>query len=169
MFCRSPAVDRDRLEHPGAFHEREKISIILCACAAVLIAGLLIWDVPRGKVEILLEKSAIEKAALTYLKAEKEGDLKQIYALLAPSSAYRQAHSYDSYLKDIAGYPPVKIDTYQIVDIYRLRDNDRRDQYPGVDKLVQVEVDVTFVNSGKNNVFNYSFTFLKEKGNWYKG
>jgi hypothetical protein len=38
-----------------------------------------------------------------------------------------------------------------------------------VDKLAQVEVEVTFVNSGRNNVFNYSFTFLKEKGNWYKG
>ncbi|MDD4091442.1 MAG: hypothetical protein PHQ63_02695 [Smithellaceae bacterium] len=147
----------------------KKITIIFCAVAALFAAGLLIWDVPRGKVEILLEKSAIEKAALTYLKAEKEGDLKQIYALLAPSSAYRQAHSYDSYLKDIANYPPVKINTYKIVDIYRLRDNDNRDNYPGVDKLVQVEVDVTFADSGEESVYNYSFTFLKEKGNWYKG
>ena len=147
----------------------KKISVILCACAAVLIAGLLIWDAPRNRVQLFLEKGAIERTAHLYFKAEKEGDLKQTYALLAPSSAYRQVHSYDSFLKDIAGYPPVKIDTYQIVDIYRLRDNDRRDQFPGVDKLGQVEVDVTFVNSGRNNVFNYSFTFLKEKGNWYKG
>ncbi len=147
----------------------KKISIILCVCAAVLIVGLLIWDAPRNRVQLLLEKGAIERTAHLYFKAEKEGDLKQAYALLAPSSAYRQAHSYDSFLKDIAGYPPVKIDTYKIVDIYRLRDNDNRSVYPDVDKFVQVEVEVTFADSGENSVFNYSFTFLKEKGNWYKG
>ena len=147
----------------------KKITIIFCAVAALLAAGFLIWDVPRGKVEILLEKSAIEKAALTYLKAEKEGDLKQAYALLAPSSAYKKTHSYEAFLKDVAGYPSVKINTYQIVDIYRLRDNDNRGAYPDVDKFVQVEVDVTFANAGENSVFNYSFTFLKEKGSWYKG
>jgi len=147
----------------------KKISIILCVCAAVLIVGLLIWDTPRNRVQLLLEKGAIERTAHLYFKAEKEGDLKQAYALLAPSSAYRQAHSYDSFLKDIAGYPPVKIDTYKIVDIYRLRDNDNRSVYPDVDKFVQVEVEVTFADSGENSVFNYSFTFLKEKGSWYKG
>lgn len=147
----------------------KKTAVILFACAAILAAGLLIWDAPRSRVQLLLEKGAIEEAAHRYFRAEKEGDLQKTYALLAPSSAYRQAHSYDSFVKDIARYPSVKLDTYRIVDIYRLRDNDRRDQYPGVDKLVQVEVDVTFVSSGRNNVFNYSFTFLKEKGNWYKG
>lgn len=147
----------------------KKITIIFCTFAALLVAGFLIWDVSRGKVEILLERSAIEKAATTYLKAEKEGDLKQAYALLAPSSAYKKTHSYDEFLKDTANYPPVKINTFKIVDIYRLRDNDSRDNYPGVDKFVQVEVDVTFANSGENSIFNYCFTFLKEKGRWYKG
>lgn len=147
----------------------KNISIILCACAAVLIAGLLIWDAPRNRVQLLLEKGAIERTAHLYFKAEKEGNLKQAYALLAPSSAYRQAHTYDSFLKDVAGYPTEKIDTYKIVDIYRLRDNDNRSAYPDVDKFVQVEVEMTFVNSGRNNVFNYSFTFLKEKGSWHKG
>lgn len=151
------------------FMSGKKISIVLCACAVVLVTALLIWDTPRNRAQLLLEKGAIERTAHRYFKAEQEGDLKQTYALLAPSSAYRQTHSYESFLKDIAQYPSVKIDTYQIVGIYRLRDNDRRDEYPGVDKLVQVEVDVTFVNSGRNNVFNYSFTFLKEKGSWYKG
>jgi hypothetical protein len=147
----------------------KKNKIILFVVVAIMIASLLIWDVPRNKAEMLLEKNAIETAANNYLKAEKEGNLKQAYALLAPSSAYKKAHSYDAYLKDIASYPPVKIGTYQIVGIYRLRDNDHRDHYPGVDKFVQVEVDLTFERSGRNSVFNYSFTFLKEKGSWYKG
>ena len=41
----------------------KKITIIFCAVAALLVAGFLIWDVSRGKVEILLERNAIEKAA----------------------------------------------------------------------------------------------------------
>ena len=147
----------------------KKIKITLFILITLVIAGLAIWDVPRNKVDLLLEKSAIEKAAHDYLTAEKEGNLKQAYALLAPSSDYKKKHSYDEFLKDIGNYPPVKIGTYQIVDIYRLRDNDNRDNYPGVDKFVQVEVEVTFANSGENSIFNYSFTFLKEKGRWYKG
>jgi hypothetical protein len=151
------------------FMSGKKIKIILCAVVAIMIAGLVIWDVPRNKVEMLLEKGAIEKVANNYLKAEKEGDLKQVYTLLAPSSAYRKTHTYDQFLNDIINNPPVKINTYRIVNIYRLRDNDMRGDYPDVDKFVQVEVDVTFKHSGENSVFNYSFTFLKEKGNWYKG
>ena len=50
-----------------------------------------------------------------------------------------------------------------------MKSNDNRQNYPGVDKLVQVEVEVTFTHAGPDSIFNYSFTFLKEKGNWYKG
>jgi hypothetical protein len=147
----------------------KKIKIALFISVVILIAGLLVWDVPRSKLEMLLEKNAVEKVANHYLKAEKEGNLKQVYALLAPSSTYKKSHSYDQFLQDMAGQPPVKINTYRIVNICRLRDNDMRKEYPDVDKFVQVEVDVTFEHSGENSVFNYSFTFLKEKGNWYKG
>jgi hypothetical protein len=30
-------------------------------------------------------------------------------------------------------------------------------------------VEVIFKHSGPNSIYNYSFTFLKEKGKWYKG
>ena len=147
----------------------KKAKIIIGVIAIILAAGLLIWDVPRNQLEMLLEKSAIEKAALDYLQAEQEGDRRQAYALLAPSSDYKKAHSYEDFLQDIGNYPPVQIGSYQIVGIYRLRDNDNRQSYPDVEKLVQVEVDITFQHTGENSVFNYSFTFLKEKGTWYKG
>lgn len=148
----------------------KKIKIILVIMAVMVAASLIIWDVPRHKVELLIiEKAAIEKAARNYLKAEMDGDLKQVYAHLAPSSDYKKTHSYEAFVKDISSYPSMRINTYEIVDIYRLRDNDNRGNYPGVDKFVQVEVDVTFANSGASSVFNYSFTFLKEKGLWYKG
>src|SRR5659263_183738 len=143
--------------------------IIILVFAALIVSGFVLWDVPRNRMEMFLERDAIEKVAHTYLKAEMEGNSKQVYAFLAPSSTYKQTHSYEEFLKDIVGYPPMAINTYKIVNIYRLRDNDNPKNYPGVDKFVQVEVDVTFTQAGPNSIYNYSFTFLKEKGNWYKG
>ena len=99
-----------------------------------------------------------------------ERDFKKVYAYLAPSSAYKKTHSYEAFLKDVEN-SPVRIQTYRIVDIYRLRDNDNRENFPLVGKFVQVEVDVDirFTDTGAKSTYNYSFTFLKEKGVWYKG
>jgi len=143
--------------------------IIILVVAALIVSGFVLWDVPRNKVEMFLERDAIEKVASTYLKSEMEGNSRQVYAFLAPSSDYRKTHSYEEFLKDIVDNPPMAINTYKIVDIYRLRDNDNRKSYPAVDKFVQVEVELTFAQAGPNNIYNYSFTFLKEKGTWYKG
>lgn len=143
--------------------------IIVLVLAALTVSGFVLWDVPRNRVEMFLERDTIEKVAHSYLKAEMEGDSRQVYAFLAPSSDYKRTHSYEEFLKDPVGYPPMAIDTYKIVNIYRLRDNDNPKSYPGVDKFVQVEVEVTFTQGGPNSIYNYSFTFLKEKGTWYKG
>ena len=145
------------------------VKIIIFVFAALIISGFVLWDVPRNKVAMFLEKDTIEKTAHAYLKAEMKKDSRQVYALLAPSSDYKKTHSYEEFLKDIAENPPLSINEYKIIRIYRLRDNDNRQNYPGVDKFVQVEVEVTFTHSGPNSIYNYSFTFLKEKGKWYKG
>jgi HEPN domain-containing protein len=143
--------------------------IIILAFAALIISGFIFWDVPRNKVAMFLERDAIEKTAHAYLNAEVKKDSKEVYALLAPSSDYKRTHSYEEFLKDIAENPPLSINEYKIMRIYRLRSNDNRQNYPGVDKFVQVEVEITFKHAGPNSIYNYSFTFLKEKGNWYKG
>ena len=150
--------------------KKTKIAIIVSIVIIAVVAVLVIWDAPRKKVEFILEKRAIEKATKDYFKAEMERDFKQVYAYLAPSSAYKKTHSYEQFLKHV-GNSPVRIETYRIVDIYRLRDNDDRGKYPLVDKFVQVEVDVDirFTDTGAKSTYNYSFTFLKEKGVWYKG
>ncbi len=150
--------------------KKTKIVIIVSAVIIAVVAVLVIWDAPRKKVEFIIEKIAIEKVISAYFKAEMERDFKQVYAYLAPSSAYKKTHSYDQFLKDV-GSSPVRIEAYRIVDIYRLRDNDNRENYPFVDKFVQVEVDVDirFIDTGAQSTYNYSFTFLKEKGVWYKG
>ena len=150
--------------------KKTKIAIIVSAVIIAVVAVLIIWDAPRKKVEFIIEKVAIEKATKDYFKAEMERDFKQVYAYLAPSSAYKKTHSYEQFLKHV-GNSPVRIETYRIVDIYRLRDNDNRGDYPFVDKFVQVEVDVDirYSDTGAKSTYNYCFTLLKEKGVWYKG
>ncbi len=148
---------------------KRKVGISLLILSAVLVIAGLVWPAPLNRVHMLLEERAITQAAERYFQAEMSGDTRLIYSLLAPSSIYRKTHSYEDYLKDLHIYPPVKIVTYRIVGVTRLRQNDDRNLYPNVDKLAQVEVDVTFAHSGSNMVFNYSFTFLKEKGAWCKG
>ncbi len=145
------------------------VRILILVCAVLVVSGLVIWDAPRNRLELFLEKSAIEETARNYLNAEMKKDSRQVYALLAPSSDYKKTHTYEEYLKDIAENSSAALNTCRIIRIYHLRDNDNRQNYPAVDKLVQVEVEVIFEHAGPNSIFNYSFTFLKEKGKWYKG
>ncbi|HON58273.1 MAG TPA: hypothetical protein P5040_00165 [Smithella sp.] len=143
--------------------------IVMMISAVLILSGFALWDVPRNQLRLFLERNAIEKTAHDYLRAEMKKDFRQVYDLLAPSSDYRKAHSYEAFLKDTGSYPPMTMDSYKIVRICHLRDNDVKQRYPEVEKFVQVEVDVTFAESGPDSIFNYSFTFLKEKGRWYKG
>jgi ribosomal protein L11 methylase PrmA len=149
---------------------RTAIKIGVIVFFATTVAVFVIWDAPRNRVELMLERDAIEQAARAYFKAEMEHNYKQIYAHLAPSSTYRKTHTYEQYLQDVSA-SPVRIKSYKIMDIYRLRDNDNPREYPAVARLVQVEVDVAlaFEDTGTQSTCNYCFTFLKEEGSWYKG
>lgn len=147
---------------------KKKIKLTVLFVAAVSIIAFVAWGVCGNELFLVWEKQKIERTAESYLKAEKDGDLKQVYAFLAPSSIYRKTHSYQDFLRDMESASR-KISTYRIIDIYRLRDNDNKETFPHVEKFVQVEVDVTFKDTGENSVYNYCFTFLREKGVWYKG
>jgi hypothetical protein len=148
---------------------QNKIKIMFLAIIVLAaITGLVIWDVPIKKAALIWEKPTIEQTARAYFEAERERNLEKVYAFLAPSSVYRKTHSYNEFLREVEKSSK-KISTFRIVDIYRLRGNDNRETYPLVDKFVQVEVDITFTDTGENSIYNYCFTFLKEKGIWYKG
>ncbi|OPY82065.1 MAG: hypothetical protein A4E71_03295 [Smithella sp. PtaU1.Bin162] len=147
---------------------KKKIKFTILMLMTAPIVALVVWDAYGNKLTLILERQNIEQTAERYLKAERERNLPQVYALLAPSSVYRKTHTYQDYLKD-AGSSSKKISTYRIIDVYRLRDNDNRENFPQVEKFVQVEVDVTFTDTGENSIYNYCFTFLKENGLWYKG
>ncbi len=139
---------------------------VMASCTAVLVA----WDSPRMRIELILERPSIERAALEYLEAEMSGDHAKVYSMLAPSSAYVRSHTYGQYLEEASG-STVKVRGYRIVDIYRLRPNHDPNSFPGVERFVQVEVevDVGFDDMETTTTCNYCFTFLKEKGRWYKG
>jgi hypothetical protein len=149
---------------------KKAIRIFAAVMVAASVTALVLWAAPRNRLELMLERNTIEQTARDYLKAEMGRDYKRVYAYLAPSSTYRKTHTYEQFIRDVSG-SPVMIRSYKIVDIYRLRDNDNRKEYPVVKRFVQVEVDVDvgFADTGTTSTCNYCFTFLKEGDRWYKG
>ena len=142
------------------------IAAVVCALAA----ALLVFEKPRYFLEMLYERPRIEQAMHAYFAAEMRGDLVAVYRSLAPSSIYRQSHTYEDFLADMRSNP-AKIVKYTIVDIYGLRPNHDPQSYPGVERFAQVEVDVTLQYTDEHGTteWNFCFTFLKEGGQWFKG
>jgi hypothetical protein len=144
---------------------------ILAMWTALLLMSLLGCSDVQNRVALFLEEPEIRKAAQRYLDAEVRKDLKEAYTCLAPSSAYMTTNpSYEDYLRE-AQTSSSRIIDYKILEISKLRDNHDREKYPRIEKFVQVEVDVTvsFEDNKKTVPVNYSFTFIKEDGKWYKG
>ncbi len=139
---------------------------VLCA----LIAAFIVSERPRYFLEMLYERPRIEQALHTYFAAEMKGDLAAVYRCLAPSSIYRQDHTYEDFLADMKSNPS-KIVRYTVVDIYGLRPNHDPQSYPGVERFAQVEVDVTleYTDTHATAECNFCFTFLREGGQWFKG
>jgi hypothetical protein len=141
-------------------------------CLAVLAALLVMaaCSETRNRVAFFFEEPEIREAARRYLDAEIRQDFREAFACLAPSSTYLAAHTYDDYLRE-ARASSTRITGYRIIEISKLRDNHDRGKYPRIDKFVQVEVDVTLAHDGlpEGLPVNYSFTFIKEGGKWFKG
>ncbi|MDD5167455.1 MAG: hypothetical protein PHN75_01445 [Syntrophales bacterium] len=118
----------------------------------------------------LSEEAAIHEAAKNYLDAEIKRDLPAVYALLAPSSAYRTAYDYAAFLAE-ANASPVRIVAYKILRIAHIRNNHDAEAFPRVEKFAQVEVDVVmyYGDTRQKGEVNFDFTFIKEGGKWYKG
>jgi hypothetical protein len=119
--------------------------------------------------DFFLERQEIQKAATRYLEAEVRRDLKTVYACLAPSSEYLAAHNFEAFLTE-AKASPVRIVSYQILNIALIGENTDKTKYPQVDLTAQVEVDVVIVYTDTNqrSLVNYAFPFVREGGRWYK-
>ena len=116
-----------------------------------------------------LEAEAVMQAARKFLDAEVRRDYPAIYACFAPSSPYAKTNSYEQYLAQ-AKSAPDRVVKYRIVDISYIKNNEDRQTFSSVDKIAQVEVDVTFlhVSTKHRSEVNIGFIFLKEGGKWYK-
>ena len=147
---------------------KKQIRYLLAAFILVLCIAAMASQ--AGRIELLMERDDIEKTLHNYFAAEMNRNFNEVYACLAPSSVYRCSHTYEEFLRDVKD-SPVRIAEYTIVDIYNLRKNPDRATYPDVERFVQAEVDVMvlFTDTNDTRTVNYCFTFLKEKGTWYKG
>ena len=115
------------------------------------------------------ETKAVLQAARNFLNAEVRRDYPAVYACFAPSSPYARTHNYEQYLAE-ARSAPDRIVKYRIIEVTYILNPEDRKTYPAVDKVAQVEVDVTFLhtNTRQRSEINIGFIFLKEGGKWYK-
>jgi hypothetical protein len=118
---------------------------------------------------LFFEKPSIERAVREYFDAEIERDLKKVYESLAPSSDYRRSHTYEEYLAEMES-SPVRIRSYDLIEIHDLRVNEDMVRYPSVEKFARVEMEITFfyTDTEDSTTVNFDFRFTKEKGWWYK-
>jgi hypothetical protein len=113
------------------------------------------------------EIAAVRQVAVKYLDAEKDGNLEKVYGLLAPSSDFRKNYSYDQYRLIVAD-KAVRLADYDIREITGLNSETGRSELEmTADVLVLVRLfdPLTGLTTERETVF----TFVKEKGVWYKG
>ena len=147
-----------------------KKAIMAGACFAVAVSmAFCIPESALSNSQNDLEANAVMQAARKFLDAEVRRDYPAIYACFAPSSPYAKTNSYEQYLAQ-AKSAPDRVVKYRIVDISYIKNNEDRQTFSSVDKIAQVEVDVTFlhVSTKYRSEVNIGFIFLKEGGRWYK-
>jgi len=115
------------------------------------------------------EEEAVIQAVRNYLDAEIGRDYPAVYACFAPSSVYVQNNSYEQYLAD-AQSAQERVVKYRIVAITYIKNNEKRLTSSIIEKIAEVEVDVTLLHATTQyqSEVNIGFIFLKEGGKWYK-
>lgn len=158
------------MERKGYNKKAAKTGFMAAACFA--LAVIMTFAVPQsalGGSPHGPEAKAVLKAARNFLDAEVRRDYPAVYACFAPSSTYTVTHSYEQY-KSQARLVPDRIIAYRIIRVSYIQNQEDRKTYPAVDKIAQVEVEVTFLHppTQKRSEINIGFVFLKEGGRWYK-
>jgi hypothetical protein len=137
-----------------------------CLRAAPIIAVLTLFGVALVWAD---DESDLMEAVRAYLEAEVRADTGRVWEMLAPSSAFRRAFSYEAYEEMTKG-TTVRLKRYVIESVVAIQDNGDRVQMPAVDKVASVKVKVVLADQSGMNIERTSiFTFLREGGRWYKG
>jgi hypothetical protein len=114
------------------------------------------------------EKELI-RAVKAYFDAEVAGDHKKVWSLLAPSSKFKRAHTYEMYL-EMVKESPLRVNSYEVKEIIGFSDNPDPKNMPKVERIAEVRVRLGLrEKGGVTTNERRSFTFLKEGGKWYKG
>lgn len=152
------------------FIKVKKQLLVAAVCLALILPGsLLVYKTWFGVSADERESEAVLEAAREFLDAEVRRDYPAIYACFASSSPYARLHNYEEYLAQ-AKASADNVSDYRIVAVSYIQKNEDRKKYPSVEKVAQVEVEVTFQNNKTKSYSdaNIGFIFLKEQGRWYK-
>lgn len=139
-----------------------------CITALVLLA-FFAPDRALSRAQNDPEAQAVMQAAINYFDAEVRRDYPAVYACFAPSSDYVRTTSYEQYLAETS-LTQEHLIKYRIIAITYIKNNENRLTKSGVEKIAEVEVDVTLLHAGTKyqSEVNIGFIFLKEGGKWYK-
>jgi type II secretory pathway pseudopilin PulG len=148
---------------------RKQLLIALVCLALILPAAIFIAKSWIGASIQEREEQAVLNAAREFLDAEVRRDYPAVYACFASSSPYARLHDYERYLAQ-AKASADNVSDYRIVAVSYIQKNEDQKKYPLVEKIAQVEVEVTFQNNRTKSYsdVNIGFIFLKEQGRWYK-
>jgi len=156
----------------GNVHFRNAVKICLTAVACLAMISIIVFCLPERALcgsQNDPEAEAVMQAARNYLDAEVRVDYPVIYACFAPSSVYAQTSNYEQYLAD-ARSAQEHLVKYRVVAITYIKKNENKLTLSSVDKIAEVEVDVTFLHdtTKHRSEANIGFIFFKEGGKWYK-
>ncbi len=140
------------------------------------ISALLVWAVVSAVAAMAGtgvvkadDESNLMESVKAYFDAEMIADTSRIWAMLAPSSAFKREHSYHAYI-EIAKQAKVRLKRYTIQKVEQIGENENRTEMPGVERIATVRVHVVLVDEkGHEWERTTLFTFLREGGKWYKG
>lgn len=112
---------------------------------------------------------ALRQAVKSYFEAETSGDIGQVWEMLAPSSEFKRAYSYEFY-EEMQRREGIRVKSFKLNEVLSVKENPDKKTMPQVDMIAAVQVDVVLTGpEDKDTRHTIVLTFIREAGRWYKG
>jgi hypothetical protein len=143
---------------------------VFVAAVLVGLSGLMgIGSPAHSEQRVTGDLNALREAVKGYFSAEISGDPKRVWEMLAPSSEFKKAYSYEFY-EEMQRREGIRVKSYKLIEILGVKENSDKKSMPRVDMIAAVRVDVVLASrEGKDTRHTIVLTFLHEAGKWYKG
>ncbi|MEI6608975.1 MAG: hypothetical protein WCO53_04430 [Deltaproteobacteria bacterium] len=156
----------------GRKHHKKNIKVLLSVAGYLVLFALIVFSTPEPAISGAQndpDAEAVMQAAINYFDAEVRRDYPAVYACFAPSSDYVRTTSYEQYLAETSSEQQHLV-KYSIIAITYIKNNEKRLTKSSVEKIAEVEVDVTLLHAVTKyqSEVNIGFIFFKEDGKWYK-